>query len=189
MGGPKCQSIAVSMSASARPAESRIRPDSSSSAATKRSIDRFHLVVSPEFHRGFSSVFPGEELISTFILVRLRGLEPPPLTGQAPQACAATNYATDALRLFSTVQGQISSRRSIGGVGWIRTNVSCRKLLYRQPVSATHPRLHETDLDKRRRRVLSSTRIQARIRTENSSFTVRITNAKRSIPFQSKLEH
>lgn len=31
-----------------------------------------------------------------YILVRPRGLEPPQISPQAPQACAATNYATDA---------------------------------------------------------------------------------------------
>lgn len=33
-------------------------------------------------------------------LVRPRGLEPPQISPQAPQACAATNYATDACSLF-----------------------------------------------------------------------------------------
>lgn len=31
------------------------------------------------------------------ILVRLRGLEPTRISPQAPQACAATNYATDTM--------------------------------------------------------------------------------------------
>jgi hypothetical protein len=79
-------------------------PGSSSRAATKRSIGRFHQVVSPEFHRRLSPVCPGTELISTFVFILNAGASErirtsTPLRAIGPQPIASTNFATDAFVL------------------------------------------------------------------------------------------